>query len=175
MPDVEQKVEIYSLKTNSWKTIQGGIPYGNVSIPAYRVEGGILVNESICWAVRWLPDPKDDGWGSFYDMILAFDLIEDKFGLVKAPPPDDDDAWEPILVHVRGCLGSYQMQFRRCVIIWVLKEEENKNGCWTKLMKIPVDFKMHFRPTFIVKDDEVLFSITNNKSGENGKMLVVYN
>ena len=84
--DVEQKVEIYTLKTNSWKTIQGGIPYGNVSIGAVQ---GIHVNGSIYWVVTDVDSVDEEEFGN---LILAFDLIYKKIRLVGVPRYDDGES-----------------------------------------------------------------------------------
>ncbi|KAM7488226.1 hypothetical protein LguiB_025710 [Lonicera macranthoides] len=44
---IEHKVEIYQLKTNSWRRIEG-IPYGLLVFPSHT--GGTLVNGSLHWA-----------------------------------------------------------------------------------------------------------------------------
>lgn len=98
---LEHKVEMYSLKTNSWKRIHG-VPYGNLFIHN-RVRGGTLVNGFIYWVATDPTDnEEDEGFGN---LILAFDLIDEKFILVGTPRDDDLlPEWAPSLVEVRGCL-----------------------------------------------------------------------
>ncbi|KAM7488233.1 hypothetical protein LguiB_025717 [Lonicera macranthoides] len=170
MRDVEQKVEIYTLKTNSWKTIQGGIPYGNVSIEAVQ---GTLVDGSIYWIVT---DADFVDKEEFDNLILAFDLIDEKFRSMGVPRYDDGESVWGSLVEVRGCLGLYQTLYQSPdVMIWILMEDENRNKCWTKLMKIPKDFGMYSRPAFFMKNDEVLLSIMSDECRKENKKLVVYN
>ncbi|KAM7488232.1 hypothetical protein LguiB_025716 [Lonicera macranthoides] len=165
---VEQRVEIYSLKANSWKTIQGGIPYGNVCIEQLR---GTLVSGSIYWVVT---DADYEEEQEFNNLILAFDLIDEKFRLVGVPRHDDREPVSGSLVEVRGCLGLYQTQPEsRDVEIWMLKKNENKNEYWTKLMIIPKDCGMYSRPAFFMKNNEVLMSTAMCK--EDKILLVVYN
>ncbi|KAM7485146.1 hypothetical protein LguiA_001155 [Lonicera macranthoides] len=185
MRNVRQKVEIYSLKTNSWKTIQGGVPYGNVSI-FNDIEWGTPVNGSIYWVVTDADYDEDDdddsdvvdNWIDVVDnWILAFDLIDEKFRLVGTPVDDDvQPKWVCNLVEVRGCLGLYQTTYNlRDVMLWILKEDENKNGYWNKLMRIPKDFGIYSFPVFFMKNDEVLLIVSSDKSFMKDKKLVLYN
>lgn len=155
MRNVQQKVEIYSLKTNSWRMIQGGVPYGNVSI-FNEIEGGTPVNGSIYWVVTDADYDDDDDEDDYVvdNLLLAFDLIDETFRLVGTPRDDDvQPKWGCSLVEERGCLGLYQTKFDLPdVMLWILKEDENKNGYWNKLMRIPKDFGMYSFPAFFYEE-----------------------
>ncbi|KAM7485151.1 hypothetical protein LguiA_001160 [Lonicera macranthoides] len=170
MRDVQQKVEIYTLRTNSWKTIRGGIPYGNVSIGQLQ---GTLVGGSIYWLVT---DADYEDEEVYDNLILAFDLIDENFRLFGVPRDDDGDSTlGGSLVEARGCLGFYQTQYSSGdVMIWILKEDVNNTEYWTKLMRIPKDIYMHSQPAFFMKNDEVLLT-TNDEFLGGDKKLVVYN
>lgn len=117
-----------------------GSPYGNVSTQ-HGLEG-TLVSGSIYWVAS---DADYEDEKELDKLILAFDLIHVKFRLVGAPCDDDiEPTWGPTLVEVRGCLGFYQTRYKfRDVEMWILKEDENNNECWTKLVRIPEDFGMY--------------------------------
>ena len=166
------KVDIYTRNTNSWKRIQDFIPYGMVD-PPFSIEG-TLVNGSLYWAY------VDFDYGNYYEevgdsIIIGFDLIEEKFRSVEFPRDDMKSMSGVILVEVRGCLGFCKVQHHiRDIDVWILKEDDNKNGFWSKLMKIQYEFGMLGKPVCFLKNDEVLLSIS--ELGGNGDAnLVVYN
>ncbi|KAM7485149.1 hypothetical protein LguiA_001158 [Lonicera macranthoides] len=170
---VGHKVEIYTRNTNSWKRIQDFIPYGMLHLP-FSI-GGTLVNGSLYWAY------VDFDYGNYYEevgdnIIIGFDLIDEKFRSVEFPRDDDMKPMSGVrLVEVRGCLGFYKIQHHiRDIDVWILKEDENKNGFWSRLMKIQYEYGMLSKPVCFMKNDEVLLSIS--ELGCNGDTnLVVYN
>ncbi|KAM7488228.1 hypothetical protein LguiB_025712 [Lonicera macranthoides] len=123
----------------------------------------------------------DFDYGNYYEevgdnIIIGFDLIDEKFRSVEFPRDDDMKPMSGVrLVEVRGCLGLYKIQHHiRDIDVWILKEDENKNGFWSRLMKIQYEYGMLSKPVCFMKNDEVLLSIS--ELGCNGDTnLVVYN
>ncbi|KAM7485148.1 hypothetical protein LguiA_001157 [Lonicera macranthoides] len=99
---IDQKVEIYLPKTNSWRRMQG-VPHDNVVIA--EAEDGTLVNKSFYWDGKDFDNEDNKG---FDNLILAFDFIDEKFKLLGVPRDDDiQPKWGRNLVEVRGSLGLY--------------------------------------------------------------------
>ncbi|KAM7485147.1 hypothetical protein LguiA_001156 [Lonicera macranthoides] len=156
---IEHKVEIYQLKTNSWRRIEG-IPYGLLVFPSHT--GGTLVNGSLHWASD--------------SVIIGFNLIDEKFKLAAVPQYNDvKPIWGISLVEVRGCLGLYYTHIEsRDLEVWILKEDKNENGSWSKLMKIPNEYGMWSKPLCFTRNNEVVLSISEIGCSRD-KKLVVYN
>ncbi|KAM7485150.1 hypothetical protein LguiA_001159 [Lonicera macranthoides] len=170
------KVVIYTLKTNSWKTIRS-VPSSKLYFPS-RNEG-TFVNGSLYWAssdygahhyFHQNYDPE------FENLIIRFDLTDEKFRVVEVPLNDDiKPKWRIDLVEVKGRLGLFQMKYEfRDFQMWILKEDEKKNVYWTKLMRIPQKYGMYSWPVCFVKSDEVVLS-TSGMSRNEDKKLVLYN
>lgn len=116
----EHRVDMYSLRTNSWKRIQDSPGHGFITkAGSYGANGSIY-------------------WGGQYCTVIRFDLKGEKFSVF--PMPNDIEGGVPRCVLTRGgCLWLYYtVQLPQCnnIVLWTMKEDENKKEQWTKLMTI---------------------------------------
>lgn len=111
------RVDLYSLKTDSWKIIQD-VP----AFPSNFCAKGVCANGSI----YWLLDSK----------IIGFDLKTEKFRELSLPR----DQADLDLVVMGGCLGLYHYiepwPGQRNLIVWSLKEHDVEKDEWIKLMTV---------------------------------------
>ncbi|KAM7465820.1 hypothetical protein LguiB_013382 [Lonicera macranthoides] len=122
------QVQVYSLKTNSWKVIEMALLR---RIGVSLSDGGIALNGSIYWLV-------DSGEGKFNRWIVGFDLKDDKFIEVQFPPLDPNIYCVNNLKVDGGCLGVYYSYRKKKdtfqVIMWTMNNDKKEE--WTKLPTI---------------------------------------
>ncbi|KAM7461796.1 hypothetical protein LguiA_029917 [Lonicera macranthoides] len=122
------QVQVYSLKTNSWKVIEMALLR---RIGVSLSDGGIALNGSIHWLV-------DSGEGKFNRWIVGFDLKADKFIEVQFPPLDPNIYCVNNLKVDGGCLGVYYSYRKKKdtfqVIMWTMNNDKKEE--WTKLPTI---------------------------------------
>ncbi|XP_059639751.1 F-box/kelch-repeat protein At3g06240-like [Cornus florida] len=138
-------VHVYSLRSDSWKVVQG-FPYsGGFSKPLSSL--GTLLNGAIHWVCL-----NKDRKQPF--MVAAFDLVEEKFREVPSPAPPTYS----ILELIEGCLC-----IRKCPSneFWIMKQS------WTKF-GINIPFYHDIDLLSLLKNDEVLIL-------KNSEKLVLYN
>lgn len=146
LPATPIRIAIFSLKTSSWRTVQG--------LEHYKLfEKGHLVNG----ALHWLDIEKDTiGWNptSMSSRIISFDLAKETFQEVvtfsnlfdKEHFDRDHDLSVGIGTTVGNCLLVYVHDHynNNCNIgvsftIWVMKEYGIEKS-WTKLAQLPSRF-----------------------------------
>ncbi|XP_026409857.1 F-box/kelch-repeat protein At3g06240-like [Papaver somniferum] len=129
-------LDVYSLKSNSWKTIQN-IPYS----PSQYYIGGGLVNGALHWfASTKAQDSK---------VLVSFDIIYERFKEVSLPQEpipnpktdpgislEDDEPMCDLAVEVLGgCLCLVYHVFNIRADIWVMQDYGVKES-WTKSFSI---------------------------------------
>lgn len=114
------EVMMYTLKTNSWRSIVDFPP--NCLPPVWK---GICVNG----ALHWIASRESN------EIIASVHLAKETFGEVLLP--DCRDVYfESVLDVVSGCLGVVGEKGETFVEVWVMKEYGIRES-WTKLVVIP--------------------------------------
>ncbi|KAI4317714.1 hypothetical protein L6164_025563 [Bauhinia variegata] len=148
--------EFFSLKTNSWKKLEGDFPYMNHMDNA---RAGSLVNG----AIHWLAFRHDVS----QTVIVAFDLTEKK--LKELPWCDGLDVDDCELVLLGGFLCL-------CVDVnnmWVMKEYGVQSS-WTKLDKVFDIPGSYYLPICYTKGGHIVGTDGDNgllKNNHNGELL----
>jgi len=113
-PDsTEMLVNVYSLKSGSWKKAESSPDYQPV---ASKVGPAVFLDGCIHWFSRRTIDQKDT--------IVAFDLAEEKFR--EVPLPNSIDSCK--LAVLGGCLCTFD---ETRPDVWVMKEHGVQKS-WTK-------------------------------------------
>ncbi|KAL8538574.1 hypothetical protein ACS0TY_000553 [Phlomoides rotata] len=146
-PDVYQAISrLYSLKTNSWKTLK----YEQDS--EYHFDGaGTFASGNL----HWITDDQE---------IVSFDLKSELDGMVEQPNSLKGDIF-PTLGVIDGCLSvlcdkDYQGTY---FDVWVMKEYGVKKESWVKLVTLP-----NFRHNSISED------LVSFCRGPNGEILLIH-
>lgn len=151
------QVDVYLLKTNSWKVIE--------SAPRIRfwfspnVVVGTVPNGSIYWLLDERKGEQLDRW------IVRFDLIDEKLVELQLPPCHPQRLYRAKLMVIGGCLGVLCVYWNLCrtsVVLWMLKED--KKDEWTKLANFSCNGLE--RISFLLKRENPLCFF------ENGKILL---
>nr|XP_015888231.2 F-box protein CPR1-like [Ziziphus jujuba var. spinosa] len=157
------EVDIYSLKTNSWKNYK--TPYfGFDDFKQFNPKIATLVNVALYWPVTPLHP------------ILYFDLADEKITSLqtKQLPSDCDRRVElKLMVYEGKSLCAYQSHFRRMIHMWVLTEEhddddqESRVLKWTKLMSTPhldeLEPQRSLTPLSFRRDGELVLQVRKPK------------
>lgn len=118
----ETRVEVYTLKTDSWKRI-GDFAYGIPTDYTGKFANGLL---------HWLAP----GEGSGYTRVIAsLDLAKEMYGEVLLPNYDDLGYGLQLFVS-SGCLGALCVYPETRADVWIRKEYSVRDS-WTKLFTIP--------------------------------------
>ncbi|MCD7456568.1 hypothetical protein HAX54_032156 [Datura stramonium] len=149
-------VNVYSLRANSWSTIQGfncGYINGNV---------GVFANGALHWegCYRHTPGASSE--------IVALDLATERYGKIALPSYEDGGVHWTLGVS-RGLLVACCNYETNRADMWVMKEYGVEKS-WTKLVTIssPVDGRVNISPLFVAENgDEVLVKL--------GTELTLYN
>lgn len=118
----ETRVEVYSLKTDSWKRI-GDFSYGIPTVYTGEFANGLL---------HWLAPGKGSG---YTHVIASLDLANETYDEVSLPNYDDV-GYNLGLFVLRGCLGALCAYPRARADVWVRKEY-GVTESWTKLFTLP--------------------------------------
>lgn len=142
---INSDVEVYTLRTNAWKSI-GSIPY---YFPSDKY-CGVIVNGGL----HWLGVGIDDG----DDLIVAFDISEETFkGLVvvEGPmlhaPESDDEVDNNSLGVLGGSLCLLFKEYGERVDVWVMQEYGVKES-WNKRFTITQDIATENYSLRLVRD-----------------------
>lgn len=156
-------IEIFSLKTNSWRTIQ-------LTLPSLGGQGFFLNG-----ALHWLSQGE---LGK--NVIVSFDLAAEKFlEVVQLPDYDHTRTYDQQFCILGGCL-SILNDCGDFLDLWVMKEYGVK-GSWTKLVAISRDKLPHeygLSPLCFSKNGEVLIDVDERElivydlKGETWRYLV---
>ncbi|KAL6344389.1 hypothetical protein AAG906_039645 [Vitis piasezkii] len=154
---VKSTIEIFSLKTNSWRRIQ--------EFPTYHPSqhSGVFVNTALHWAT----DKVSDGDGMHLgNRVVSFDLKEEKF--MEVPLPDETCIGScPTLGVLGGDLSMIQHHVDDSHQIWRMKEYGVKHS-WTKLIRLPPSPITKVVPFDYTKDGDIVVLV-------NKLELAIYN
>ncbi|KAK8523198.1 hypothetical protein V6N13_113152 [Hibiscus sabdariffa] len=118
--DRNEKVELYSLRSDSWKEI---------SHPGVTAHGPLLINNYINGFYYWLAV----GHYEYEISILSFDMVTENFSILPLPLPTTSGTYYLALLDFNGLLGALLPQgegTEKSFDIWVM------NGSWTKQFTI---------------------------------------
>lgn len=157
-------VNVYALKTNSWKKIQD-FPYEYTPIDFPIFAGG---------ALNWLVEPSDCRSTDFYS-IGNLDLATDAYHIMPVPvSPDSETEFHLTLGVLGDCLCLLQNKCDLLDDVWVMKEY-GVTESWTKILSIPSCVGVwspgalpNYKPLWITKYGQLLILV-------NSYHLVVYN
>ncbi|GAU19604.1 hypothetical protein TSUD_304160 [Trifolium subterraneum] len=157
--DKNSEVDVYTLGTNYWRSIQD-FPYSSCSM----YDSGVFVGGTVNWLAS-----EEVSNGSFCRVIVSLDLEKESYQ--KIPQPDSEkDSWR--LGIFRDCLCIFASS-NMFLDVWIMKEYGIKES-WTKLYNIPYVGNQSNCPkiVYISDNDQVLFSF----NGLDSKLkLAVYN
>ncbi|PIN12080.1 hypothetical protein CDL12_15317 [Handroanthus impetiginosus] len=166
-PDAyETPVEVYSLRTDSWRFVNW--PGG------YIFDGpGVFVNGAIHWRVNY--DDNTRNW-----VVIAQNIMTETCSNLELPMPVNDDDDPDVMLGIcggclvmlgvcGGCLCAYY-DHSRFMDIWMMKEYGMKDS-WSKIVCFPyfsMKHQVHRRP-------KVLLVSENGGSLVNlGSLLIMY-
>lgn len=136
----ENFVDVYSLKTGSWKRLQKS-PYYHAGP---RRAPGAFVGGCLHWLARRTTDHTS--------AIVAFDLVEEKFQ--EVPPPPSLLLAYLVVYYELAVLGGYLCMYYADVNgeVWVMKEYGVAES-WTKFM---VDDRDGYFGCFLISQEQVV-------------------
>ncbi|KAL3325750.1 hypothetical protein AABB24_036796 [Solanum stoloniferum] len=152
----ENMVNVYSLKAQSWKMIEGfnsGSLNGKV---------GVFLNGALHWEAC-----HSHCSGSFWE-IVTLNLAAERYGKIALPSYEDGGVYWTLSVS-RGYLVGCCNYEKNKADVWVMKEYGVEES-WTKLVTIslPVDRRAYILPLFVAENcDEFLLQL--------GEELALYN
>jgi F-box interacting protein len=165
--DKNNEVDVYTLGTNYWRSIQD-FPCSSRCM----YQPGVFVGGTVNWLAYEVSNT------SCCRFIVSLDLEKESYQKIHQPDLDKDH-WT--LGMFRDCLCIFATN-GMFLDIWIMKEYGIKES-WTKLYNVPYKREQYIYPktvyisdpktVYISDDDQVLFSfndLTNSKF-----MLVVYN
>ncbi|KAL4301833.1 hypothetical protein GQ457_10G000760 [Hibiscus cannabinus] len=118
--DRNEKVELYSLTSDSWKEI---------SLPEVSAYGAPMFNNYVNGFYYWL----GRGYYDYEKYILSFDMVNEKFSTLPLPLPMTSGSYYLDLLDFNGLLGALLPQgegTEKSFDLWVM------NGSWTKQFTI---------------------------------------
>ncbi|GAU19577.1 hypothetical protein TSUD_303900 [Trifolium subterraneum] len=158
--DKYEEVDVYTLGTNYWRSIQD-FPYSRLSM----YDPGVFVGG----AVNWLASEEVSNSSDCHD-IVSLDLEKESYQKISPPDLEKDGFWD--LAMVRDCLCIFARSdffdqnigcYKFCLDVWIMKEYGIKES-WTKLYHFPyLGYQYPYLKTvYISDDDQLLFSFDNN-------------
>ncbi|KAJ8565989.1 hypothetical protein K7X08_008565 [Anisodus acutangulus] len=131
-------VNVYSLRVNSWTTIQGfdsGYINGNV---------GVFANGALHW------DGCHSHISSASSEIVTLDLATERYGKIALPSYEDGCIRWTLGVSGGSLVACCNYEEPNRADMWVMKEYGVEKS-WTKLVTIssPVDRRVHISPLFV--------------------------
>ncbi|MCD7466557.1 hypothetical protein HAX54_003371 [Datura stramonium] len=154
----ENVVNVYSLKANSWSTIQG------FSSGSLNGKLGVFANGALHWEAR-----QSHCSSGFWE-IVTLDLAVMRYGKIALPSYEDDGGIYWTLGVSRGYLVACCNYEPNSADMWMMKEYGVEKS-WTKLVTIssPVDRWDYISPLFVAEEncDEVLLQL--------GEVITLYN
>ncbi|XP_021290687.1 F-box/kelch-repeat protein At3g23880-like [Herrania umbratica] len=163
----EAPVDIYSLKSNTWKRIQS---FRLSRIFFENSLSGTLVNEILYWNVIYLPNHEQGyPYSDITRRILGFDLTHEIFEVL--PPPNDAIEGRHFTLRViGGCLSLAQNLENLegdSMEMWKL-EKDNMKQSWIKFMTIKnlqtFQYPQNLVPICIMKNGEVVITYSESVS-----------
>nr|XP_023928360.1 F-box/kelch-repeat protein At3g06240-like [Quercus suber]XP_023928361.1 F-box/kelch-repeat protein At3g06240-like [Quercus suber] len=123
-------VDVFSLKTNSWKRVcYGGHSFDLVD------DVGTLLNGSVYWQAK-REDTKETKF-----IIVSFDLVKEKFR--ELPKPDSKFAEGPLLGVLGESLCACRSLFGKNVEVWAMKEE-GAEVSWIKFATVLLEMEPEY-------------------------------
>ncbi|PQM34520.1 F-box/kelch-repeat protein [Prunus yedoensis var. nudiflora] len=164
----ETVVEVFSLRTNSWRRSRSNKDHGYVCLNGK----GCFFNGALYWVeLQWAGGPRPIG-----SRILSFDLAEEKFQETVSLPylgKEENYVFAGIGVS-RNSLFAYSDPMGSDLRIWVLKEYRVRES-WAEPIEIYLDQilpeevdESFLKPLCILESGEVLLDYNRN-------FLVLYN
>ncbi|XP_061344338.1 F-box protein CPR1-like [Gastrolobium bilobum] len=120
----ESQVKLYSLRTNSWKTLPS-MPY---ALCCARTMG-VFVGNALHWVVTRKLEPNQP------DLIVAFDLRLEVFLVVPLPEIGDEGNFEIDVALLGGCLCMIVNYQDTRVDVWLMKKYGSKDS-WCKVFSL---------------------------------------
>lgn len=155
--NIETVINVYSLRTNSWRRIQDYKQGGLITSPF-----GVFVNGALHWLVHFKTG-FNISWG-----ILSLNVTEEESYGEIMQPEYENGSFTLTLGVLEGCLCVFcnYDQFR--MDVWLMKEYGVKES-WIKLVSIThiIGSKGQVSPLFVSEDCEILLI--------NDFCLMVYN
>ncbi|XP_073130140.1 uncharacterized protein [Henckelia pumila] len=148
MDTYQTQLKVYSLRSNSWKTLSNWPDVGDTFGGS-----GKFLNGAIHWSVQ---DPnRPTKWA-----IISLDLSSDTFVKLAAPNFVDDD----VRINVNILQGRLAVSFERDthMDIWLLYEY-GVQASWSKVVHVPffVNLREHQlvgpTPIFMIEDGKIVF------------------
>ncbi|MED6207228.1 hypothetical protein PIB30_033822 [Stylosanthes scabra] len=138
--------KVFSVRTNSWKDIEGGDCF--IPIVIHHRQLGLLYNEAIHWLAMYIGPVQRQGF-----VIVAFDTVTKTLSMIPLPYPQrPPDQMELSLLGGGGCFGICMMN-NKIPEIWVMREYKVESS-WTKLnIVLPC---RNLVPLCFTKSDEVV-------------------
>ncbi|KAK3416956.1 hypothetical protein EUGRSUZ_H02702 [Eucalyptus grandis] len=125
----DQQVVIFSLKSGSWRTTQAKL---ESHLSLYERGDGVYWKGALHWCGLGQGKQKTE------DVIISFDLSEEKFQQVLRLPEDNGDMrFEGLGVHGAN-LFVYHGSYKDCFQAWITSEY-GKGGSWTKLYNVTTE------------------------------------
>lgn len=158
------EVEVYSLRTNTWKQIGRIFPSG---FPKHLGRQA-LFREFICWcSYAYIGNLK------MWTLVL-FDLINEVFD--EKATPESILCIEQYITTLEGCLSILAYNCSYEYEVWIMKEFGDAES-WTKLYTIDIPEKLaRYTPLGFAGRDEVVFAkIHKLQRGNDRTLLASYN
>ncbi|XP_017974588.1 PREDICTED: F-box/kelch-repeat protein At3g23880 [Theobroma cacao] len=165
---VEAPVDIYSLKSNTWKRIQS---FHLSRIFFENSLSGTLVDKILYWNVIYLPNHEQGQEGYSYSditrRILGFDLTYETFEVL--PLPNDVIEGRHFTLRVIGGCLSLAQNLKNLegdsIEMWKL-EKDNMKQSWIKFMTImnlqTLQYPHNLVPICVMKNGEVLITYSES-------------
>ncbi|PIA31890.1 hypothetical protein AQUCO_04700031v1 [Aquilegia coerulea] len=160
----EPKSQVYTLGSNSWRTLQSKIP----KIKSFKA-GSAFVNGSLHWLTRV---ESEDGLRS--TMILSFNLASEDFGVISTSGFNFLSRESYLkakntinLVELGGCLSLVDSSSSHHINIWILKDYSVKTS-WTgfSISKFSLDGIGRFEKVYVIsfrKNGEIILLCDDSK------------
>ncbi|XP_073031606.1 uncharacterized protein [Primulina eburnea] len=148
MDTYQTQLKVYSLRSNSWKTLSNWPDVGDIFDGS-----GKFFNGAIHWSVQDLNGPTK--WA-----IVSLDLSSDTFVKLAAPNFEDDDVRNKVNV-LQGCL-AVSCERDTYMDIWLMYEY-GVQASWTKVVRVlfSVNLREHQllgpTPIFFKEDGKIVF------------------
>ncbi|KAM7492631.1 hypothetical protein LguiA_035552 [Lonicera macranthoides] len=165
------RVDMYSLKTNSWKIVKDVPPNGcEFKLCSDKHPHGFEANGFIYWLVQAGFDTWPDAFSNC--LIIGFGLRDEKFTVLPFPQYkreegflSDPDFWTPgtqqfpwtdpgDLTVLGGCLAIFKSEADG-LVVWTMKEHEKKK--WDRLITLSIRTSSSLTPLCFMKNGKVLF------------------
>ncbi|XP_026451343.1 F-box/kelch-repeat protein At3g23880-like [Papaver somniferum] len=162
--DCVRKVQIYSLRSDSWRWIDGG---NHFPIHCLNHDKGVYLNGNYFMiGLEYFNRTSSSNFDSD-KVILSFDFNKEIFRKFLAPAGADYVRLCPQLYSVRDKLACTKSQCTRDGLffeVWVLNDYNTKEECWTQLYRFrSLSLVYPFGPFALTRNGEFGFMITSSE------------